>query len=38
MLQRQLQLREDELEELKAQNKLTQEEYRKALQQLYDDQ
>lgn len=37
-LQRQLQQRENELEELKAQNKLTQEEYRKALQQLYDDQ
>ena len=37
-LQRQLQQREDELEELKAQNKLTQEEYRKAMQQLYDDQ
>ena len=35
-LQRQLQLREDELEELKAQNKLTQEEYRDAIQQLYD--
>ena len=37
-LQRQLQQREDELEELKAQNKLTQEEYRKAMQQLYNDQ
>ncbi len=37
-LQRQLQKREDELEKLKEQNKLTQEEYRKALQQLYDDQ
>ena len=37
-LQRQLQQREDELEELKAQNKLTHEEYQGRLQQLYDDQ
>ena len=37
-LQKQLQQREEELEELKAQNKLTQEEYRKALDQLYNDQ
>lgn len=37
-LQQQLQQREDELEDLKAQNKLTQEEYLKAMQQLYDDQ
>ena len=37
-LQRQLQQREEELEELKAQNKLTQEEYHKALLQLYNDQ
>lgn len=37
-LQRQLQQREDELEKLKEQNKLTQEEYREALKQLYDNQ
>ena len=37
-LQRQLQQREDELEKLKVQHKLTQEEYQKARQQLYDDQ
>ncbi|MBQ9216406.1 MAG: tetratricopeptide repeat protein [Prevotella sp.] len=37
-LQKQLQQREDELEEQKEMNKLTQEEYHKALQQLYDDQ
>ena len=37
-LQRQLQQREDELEELKEQNKLTQDEYCKKLQQIYDDQ
>lgn len=37
-LQRQLQKREDELENLKAQNKLSQEEYNKAMQELYDNQ
>lgn len=37
-LQRQLQQREDELEDLKAQNKLSQEEYQKALQHLYNEQ
>ena len=37
-LQRQLQKIEDELEEQKDQNKLTQEEYNKALQQLYENQ
>ena len=37
-LQRQLQEREDELEELKAREALTQEEYRQALQKLYDEQ
>ena len=37
-LQKQLEQREEELEQLKAQNKLTQEEYRKAMQQLFDDQ
>lgn len=37
-LQRQLQQREDEIEDLKAQNKITQEEYRQALQKLYSDQ
>ncbi len=37
-LQRQLQRREDEIEELKEQNKLTREEYQKALQQLYAEQ
>ena len=38
MLQLRLQKREDELEKLKVQNKLTQEDYCKALQQLYDEQ
>lgn len=37
-LQRQLQQREDEIEDLKAQNKITQDEYRQALQKLYSDQ
>lgn len=37
-LQRRLQQREDEIEELKEQNKLTREEYQKALQQLYAEQ
>lgn len=37
-LQRQLQQREDEIEELKEQNKLSREEYQKALQQLYAEQ
>ena len=37
-LQRQLQQREDEIEELKEQNKLTREEYQQALQQLYAEQ
>ena len=37
-LQRQLQQREDEIEELKEQNKLNREEYQKALQQLYAEQ
>lgn len=37
-LQRQLLQREDELEELKAQNKLSQEEFQYRLQQLYNDQ
>lgn len=36
-LQRKLKQREDELEKLKAQNKLTQEEYQKACLQLYND-
>ena len=34
----QLQKREDEIEELKAQNKLTETDYQKRLQQLYDNQ
>ena len=37
-LQRQLQEKEDEIEALKAQNKITQEEYQKKLQQLYAEQ
>ena len=37
-LQRQLQQREDEIEDLKEQNKITREEYQKALQQLYAEQ
>ncbi len=37
-LQRQLEEREDEIEALKAENKITQEEYRQALQKLYADQ
>ena len=37
-LQRQLQQREDELEELKAAHKITIEDYQKAMQQLYADQ
>ena len=36
-LTRQLQQREDEIEELKALNKISQEEYQKELQKLYDD-
>ena len=36
-LQRQLQKREDELEELKEQQKISDEEYRAALKKLYDD-
>ena len=37
-LQKQLQEKEDEIEELKAQQKITDEEYRLALQKLYQDQ
>ena len=37
-LQKQLQEREDEIEDLKAQNKITDDEYRKSLQKLYQDQ
>jgi len=37
-LQKQLQKREDEIENLKAEQKLTDEEYRQALQKLYQDQ
>ena len=37
-LQKQLQEREDEIEDLKAQQKISDEEYRQALQQLYADQ
>ena len=37
-LQRQLEAKEDEIEALKAQNKLTEEEYHKQLQQLYAEQ
>ena len=37
-LQRQLQEREDEIEALKEQNKLSEEEYRKQLQDIYDQQ
>lgn len=37
-LEKKLHDREDKIEELKAQNKLTEEEYRKQLQQLYADQ
>lgn len=37
-LQRQLQEKEDEIEAMKAQNKITQEEYQKKLQQLYAEQ
>ena len=37
-LQRQLQQREDEIEDLKEQNKITREEYQQALQQLYAQQ
>ena len=37
-LQRQLQKREDEIEALKAANKISQQEYQKALQKLYADQ
>jgi len=37
-LQKQLQEREDEIENLKAEQKLTDEEYRQALQKLYQDQ
>ena len=37
-LQRKLQAREDEIEDLKEQNKMTREEYQKALQQLYAEQ
>ncbi len=37
-LQRQLQAREDEIEALKEQNKITQDEYQKKLQQLYAEQ
>ncbi|MBQ8629122.1 MAG: DUF2225 domain-containing protein [Prevotella sp.] len=37
-LQRQLQEREDEIEALKAANKISQQEYQKALQKLYADQ
>ena len=37
-LQRQLQDKEDEIEDLKAMQKITDEEYRKALQKLYEDQ
>ena len=37
-LQRQLQEKEDEIEGLKAQQKITDEEYRKALQKLYQEQ
>ena len=37
-LQHQLEEKEDELETLKAQQRLTQEEYQKRLQQLYDEQ
>lgn len=37
-LQEQLQQRENEIEELKAQQKISDEEYRQALQQLYSDQ
>lgn len=37
-LQKQLQQREDELEALKEENKITQEQYREALQKLYSDQ
>lgn len=37
-LQRQLQDKEDEIEDLKAQQKITDDEYRKALQKLYQDQ
>ena len=36
-LQKKLQEKEDEIESLKAQNKLNEEEYRKALQQIYSD-
>ena len=37
-LQKQLQAKEDALEELKEQNKVTQDEYRKALEALYEEQ
>ena len=37
-LQRTLQQREDEIEALKEQNKISEEEYRKALQKIYDEQ
>ena len=37
-LQRTLQQKEDEIEALKEQNKITEEEYRKALQKIYDEQ
>lgn len=37
-LQKQLQDKEDEIEGLKAQNKITDDEYRKSLQKLYQDQ
>lgn len=37
-LQKQLQAKEDELEALKAENKLSMEEYQQSLQQLYDEQ